>query len=80
MKLTYEELATILVHVEACPNSRPWIPTNLADQEGLEDLTPGHFLIGRPLCALPDPATSINFMSMATLSEHHQAFLAEVVI
>ena len=53
VKLTYEELATTLAQIEACLNSRPLTPMP-EDSEGLEVLTPGHFLIGKPLTALPD--------------------------
>ena len=31
---------------------------------GIEVLTPGHFLIGRALCALPDPSFSYRTMSL----------------
>lgn len=51
-RLTYEEFNTLLTQVEACLNSRPLLPMT----ENLEDLnvlTPGHFLIGTPLNALP---------------------------
>ena len=54
-KLTFEEYSTVLHQVEACLNSRPICP--LPDSEdGIDALTPGHFLIGRPLEALPDPS------------------------
>ena len=53
-KFTYEELATIVTQIEACLNSRPLTPINCADEDGLDVLTPGHFLIGRPLEAVPD--------------------------
>jgi len=52
-KLTFEECCTVLTQVEACLNSCPLCPLPDSD-EGLEALTPGHFLIGRPLEALPD--------------------------
>ena len=55
-KLSFEELTTILVQIEACLISRPL--TNLPEaSDELEVLTPGHFLAGRPLSALPDHQT-----------------------
>ena len=53
VKLTFEELTTVLTQIEACLNSRPLAPL-LNDDDGIEALTPGHFLIGRPLVSLPD--------------------------
>ena len=53
VRLTYEELSTVLVQVEACLNSCPLVPLP-ADDDGIGALTPGHFLVGRPLEALPD--------------------------
>ncbi|XP_052753699.1 uncharacterized protein LOC128201271 [Galleria mellonella] len=51
--LVFEELATIFAKVEAALNSRPLVPiTN--DSNDLDVLTPGHFLIGKPLQALPE--------------------------
>ena len=54
VRLTYEELSTLLTQVEACLNSRPLGPLP-EPEDGYEALTPGHFLIGRPIEALPDP-------------------------
>ena len=56
VKHTFEEISTILPQIESCLNSRPLttLPTN--DDDGVEVLTPGHFLIGRPLESIPDPA------------------------
>lgn len=51
--LTFEKLNTVLIQIKACLNSRPisQIPSTTADPQ---PLTPGHFLIGGPLTALPD--------------------------
>lgn len=43
----------MLTQIEACLNSRPLVPLPDSD-EGIEALTPGHFLRGRQLKALPD--------------------------
>lgn len=60
IKFTYEEFSTVLAQVEACLNSRPLVPVSCYDDEGIDVLTPGHFLIGQPLCALPDPSSSFQ--------------------
>ncbi|XP_025266779.1 uncharacterized protein LOC112638780 [Camponotus floridanus] len=53
--LTYEEMATLLTQVEACLNSRPLQPLT-DDPDDLAALTPGHFIIGAPLVAVPEPS------------------------
>ena len=58
VKLTFEELSTVLTQIEACLNSRPLAALPCAEDGGVDALTPGHFLIGRPLEALPNPAES----------------------
>ncbi|XP_044760248.1 uncharacterized protein LOC123317705 [Coccinella septempunctata] len=51
--LTYEELSTLLCQIEACLNSRPLIALS-EDTEEIDVITPGHFLIGHPLKAIPE--------------------------
>ena len=64
VKLTFEEFSTILTHIEACLNGRPLIPISTADDDGIEVLTPGHFLIGKPLSIVPDPSFSYRSVSL----------------
>jgi len=64
VKLKYEELSTLLAQIEACLNSRPLAPL-ANDDDGIEALTPGPFLIGRPLQALPDvSSTDVKSVSL----------------
>jgi len=55
--MTLEEFTTLLSRCESVLNSRPLTPLS-SDPSDLECLTPGHFLIGQPLCALPEPDVS----------------------
>ncbi len=64
-KLTFEELSTLLAELEACMNSRPLTPL-LSSEDAIEVLTPGYFLIGRPLEAIPDPSISHKPVSQLT--------------
>ncbi|XP_055589191.1 uncharacterized protein LOC129741476 [Uranotaenia lowii] len=51
--LAYDDMVTLLCQIECCLNSRPITP--LSDESSdLEPLTPGHFLIGSQLKAVPD--------------------------
>ena len=61
--MTFEEYSTLLAQIEACLNSRPLVPIS-GKEDGCDALTPGHFLIGRPLEALPDPAFSYRAITL----------------
>ena len=53
-RLDYEEFSTVAAQVESCLNSWPLISITTHSSEGVRILTPGHFLIGRELCAYPE--------------------------
>ena len=63
-KLTFEELITILTQIKYCLNSRPLAPLPLED-DNIEALTPGHFLIGKSLESIPD--TSLSYRNLSLL-------------
>ncbi|XP_036320401.1 uncharacterized protein LOC118734827 [Rhagoletis pomonella] len=52
-RLTYEELTTVLIEIEAILNSRPIAPIS-SDPSNFEALSPGHLLIGCSLKSLPE--------------------------
>ena len=61
VKMTYEEISTVLAQIEVCLNSRPLDSVNMPD-EGHSCPYPWAFFIGYPLYALPDhlPCTVLH--------------------
>ncbi|XP_043475046.1 uncharacterized protein LOC122506792 [Leptopilina heterotoma] len=57
LPLTFEELSTLMVQIEACMNSRPLLPIT-GGPDDLDYLTPGHVLIGKRLKQVPKPSSS----------------------
>nr|XP_042897248.1 uncharacterized protein LOC122269233 [Parasteatoda tepidariorum] len=53
-RLTLEEFLTVITQIEGILNSRPLtsLPT---DTDEFQVLTPGHFLIGKPINSIPEP-------------------------
>lgn len=54
VKLTLEEFLTVIVQIEGILNSRPLSPLS-SDADDFQVLTPGHFLIGKPINSIPEP-------------------------
>lgn len=57
--LTYNQLATLLVKIEGILNSRPLMTLRDDLESGLA-LTPGHFLVGRPIISRPEDYSGLN--------------------
>lgn len=71
---TFEEYVTLLSQIEACLNSRPlcYLPNN---PDEMFVLTPGHFLIGQPLNAIPENESS----SQPVLPSQRWKFLQQLL-
>ncbi|XP_036347073.1 uncharacterized protein LOC118756414 [Rhagoletis pomonella] len=63
--LTFEELQTVVIEVEAILNSRPLTPLSSDPNDG-EALTPAHLLIGTSLLSMPDKYIDVNTASTLT--------------
>ena len=74
VKVNFEELTMITTQIEACLNSRSITPLPENTDE-IEALTPGHFIIRRPLEALPDPSSSHRPMP-----EHKSWHLCQMLV
>nr|XP_022914664.1 uncharacterized protein LOC111425114 [Onthophagus taurus] len=76
-RLTYETFSTVLIQIESIVNSRPLLPL-CSDPQDLELLTPGHFLIGTALLAVPEVDVSEIPVNRLTnykqLQKLHQSF------
>nr|XP_042913273.1 uncharacterized protein LOC122273263 [Parasteatoda tepidariorum] len=53
-RLTLEEFLTVITQIEGILNSRPLTPLP-SDTDEFQVLTPGHFLIGKPINSIPEP-------------------------
>ncbi len=51
---SYEELDTLTKEISADLNSRPLVQMDSAPEDGIEQLTPGHFITFKPLVSLPE--------------------------
>ena len=76
IKLTYEEFETFLTQIEACLNSRPLTALS-NDPNDLSALTPGHFIIGRPLTSIPEPNYMDSNVSHLTRWQHIQKMVQQ---
>ncbi|XP_050302417.1 uncharacterized protein LOC126740434 [Anthonomus grandis grandis] len=71
VSLTFEQLYTLLVEIEAIMNSRPLSPIS-SDPEDLAPLTPGHFIIGKQLSPVPGTDVIDGPVNRLTIYQHLQ--------
>lgn len=72
----FEDFITLLAQIECVLNSRPLTPLSCAPED-LTPLTPGHFLIGHAMCAVPEsdvvdvnPNRLDRFQHVQQLAQH----------
>lgn len=75
-KLTYEEFSTVITQIEACLNSRPLCPLD-DNPENYIALTPGHFLTGQALMAIPQPQACLSNANRLTRFQYLQKLVQE---
>lgn len=75
-KLTYEEFSTVITQIEACLNSRPLCPLD-DNPENCMALTPGHFLTGQALMAIPQPQACFSNANRLTRFQYLQKLVQE---
>ncbi|GFV40931.1 integrase catalytic domain-containing protein [Trichonephila clavipes] len=72
LHFTFEEFETIMIQVEGILNSRPLTPLS-SDADNFDVLTPGHFLIGRPITSIPEPnLIDVNEKSSQSVEKDYQ--------
>lgn len=75
--MTYEEFYTLTTRIEGILNSRPITPIS-PDPHDLNALTPGHFLIGQSIHAIPEPDTTLVHINRLNrwqlIRQCHQSF------
>ncbi|XP_058828570.1 uncharacterized protein LOC131688381 [Topomyia yanbarensis] len=77
--LQFDEFQTVITQVEAVLNSRPITPIS-NDPNDFEALTPGHFLVQRPLTAIAEPnldSVPTNRLSSWQRAQHYVQMLWE---
>ncbi|XP_062534495.1 uncharacterized protein LOC134203622 [Armigeres subalbatus] len=75
--LQYDEMQTVLTQIEAVLNSRPLTPIS-NDPGDFEALTPGHFLVQRPLTAIAEPCLENIPTNRLSIWQRAQAYSQQI--